>query len=123
MKDSAILADVRIGFDDLNMTALTKVAFLGLSGNSDLLINVKHVEANVRAHLDPHTGKPVINEVKVLQLDGVKVRLPGLGFFSGFFGLVSRILIAAFKGLVKGFMEDGILRAANFAINKANMRF
>lgn len=121
--DVPISADVRVGVDNLNMTGSTKVSFLGLKVNSPLELLVQHVDVNIKAYLDHISGKPVISEVSVVKLDGVAVKLAGLGMFSSFLRLISQALVAAFKGSIKGFIERAVQTAANFAVNKTNMRF
>lgn len=118
-----ISCDVRLGVDNLNMTGQTKVAFIGIKVDSPLLVHIEHVDVNIKAYLDQVTGKPVVNEVTVVKLDGVGVQLPGLGIFSSLFGLISSAFVTAFKTSIKGFIERAVLRAANFVINRSTVRF
>lgn len=115
--------DFLLGVDDLKFTSMAKFSFLGLSQSSPLIVTVKHVEVNIKAFLEPTKSSPTIREVSVLKLEGVEIELPGLGAFSSrFFGLIGKAFVSAFKGSIKGFIERGIVKAANFGLNRSGMR-
>ncbi|KAI1289140.1 hypothetical protein HDE_08461 [Halotydeus destructor] len=116
------VADVRIGVENLNFTGLTKVSFLGYTKSSDILVNIDHFEAKVRAHLNKQSGEPVLEQVKVEQLSGISVHLPGLGFWSKPVQFATRAIVAAFKGTIKSQIEKKISDVAEEAIKRNRMK-
>lgn len=115
--------EVPLGVEDLNMTSLVRLNFLGAKMNSDLLVKIQRIEAVIKAYLSHDSGLPVIDAVHIKHMDGIRIDLPSLGILSTFFDLFSRAFLTIFKGSLKGMLEKSLIRVANHAIRRTNIKF
>lgn len=121
-KNGLMFADVTVGVRDINMTALTRMSLLGLNLESDLFLGVDGIEGRVNAHLSDISGKPIIEDITLTRLNGIRIDLPGLGGVSFLADLVIKGLVSIFQSSLKDIIRRNLLKFINIIVNRSNMR-
>lgn len=115
-KNGPIFAKVTFGAKDINMTGITQVSLLGMSMQSDVCVGIKGMETRVKAHLS-ESAKPIIDDITLTRLDGVRIDLPGFGGVSVVADLAIKGLVFFFEESLKDIIERNLLKFANIAIH------
>lgn len=121
-KSGLMFADVSVEVKDINMTGRTRMSLLGMSLESDVLLEVGGIEARINAYLSDLSGKPIIEDITLTRLYGVSVDLPGLGGVSSLADLVIKGLASMFEGSLKDFVRKYILKFVNIIVNRSNVK-